>query len=187
MCSLQLHLRPHPHRMHVRKFKCKPFDVAGVQCEHSHSRTQVPFVLRRVARPVWMRPHTSLLVFLIRRLRHRGATGRMRVALLLLCFVSTSLALPDLHCDYHCTLLRRQRLNGPGFGRPANFTQKGGARSLRPERSPIVLFEDGGGGHVKARPHQARRGAATAAKVFFAFHKTGHSTRGAAPQSAPPH
>ena len=28
---------------------------ACVQCEHSHSCTQVPFVLRRFARPVWMR------------------------------------------------------------------------------------------------------------------------------------
>ncbi len=33
----------------------QPFDVACVQCEHPHSHTQVPFALRRVARPVWMR------------------------------------------------------------------------------------------------------------------------------------
>ena len=43
-------LRPHPHRTRARKF-----DVACVQCGHPHSRTQVPFALRRVARPVWMR------------------------------------------------------------------------------------------------------------------------------------
>ena len=29
-----------------RKFKRKPFDAACVQCEHAHSRIQVPFVLR---------------------------------------------------------------------------------------------------------------------------------------------
>ena len=30
----------------------KPYDVACVQCEHSHSRTRVPFALRRLARPL---------------------------------------------------------------------------------------------------------------------------------------
>ncbi len=43
------------HTGRARKFERKPFDVAYVQCEHSHSRTQVPFALRHVARPVWMR------------------------------------------------------------------------------------------------------------------------------------
>ena len=51
-----------PHRTRARKFEWKPFDVACVQCEHSYSRTQVPFarvalrVASRVPRPVWMRP-----------------------------------------------------------------------------------------------------------------------------------
>ena len=34
------------HTGRARKFKRKPFDVACLQCEHSHSRTQVPFALR---------------------------------------------------------------------------------------------------------------------------------------------
>ncbi len=39
-------VRPHPHRTRACNFQRKPFDVACVQCEHSHSRTQVPFALR---------------------------------------------------------------------------------------------------------------------------------------------
>ena len=39
--------------MRVCKFEHKPFDVACMQCEHSHLRTQVLFALRRIAHPVW--------------------------------------------------------------------------------------------------------------------------------------
>ena len=46
-------LRPHPQGMRERKFERKPFDVAYMQCEHSHLHTQVPFSLHGVAR---MRP-----------------------------------------------------------------------------------------------------------------------------------
>ncbi len=34
-------LRPHPHRTRARKLECKCFDVACVQCEHSHSGTHM--------------------------------------------------------------------------------------------------------------------------------------------------
>ncbi len=51
------------HTRRVREFECKPFDVACVQYGHSHSRTQVPFALRRVARPVWMRPSEAYFGF----------------------------------------------------------------------------------------------------------------------------
>ncbi len=50
------------HTGRARKFERKPFDVDCPQCEHSHSGTQVPFALRRLARPVWMRPHRSTSV-----------------------------------------------------------------------------------------------------------------------------
>ena len=48
MCRLRRDklLRPHPHGTLARKFECKPFEVVCMQCEHSHSRTQVPFALR---------------------------------------------------------------------------------------------------------------------------------------------
>ena len=62
---LQWGLGPHPHRTRACKFECKPFDVACMQYEHCHSHTQVPFVLRRVAHPVWMRPYT-FVVFSVR-------------------------------------------------------------------------------------------------------------------------
>ena len=52
-------MRPHPHRTRAREFKRKSFDVAGVQCEHSRSHTQVPFALPRVTRLVWMRPEIA--------------------------------------------------------------------------------------------------------------------------------
>ncbi len=49
---------PNPHWMRARKNKCKSFDVACMQCGHSHSHQQVPFawVARARARPVWIRP-----------------------------------------------------------------------------------------------------------------------------------
>ena len=53
-------LRPNPHRTRARKFERKPFDVACVQCEHSHLHQQVPFASRRVARPVWIGSDVSI-------------------------------------------------------------------------------------------------------------------------------
>ena len=38
------------------KFQRKSFDVACVQCGHSHSHEQVPFAYVAPARPVWFRP-----------------------------------------------------------------------------------------------------------------------------------
>ncbi len=40
----------------TRKFQRKSFDVACVQCGHSHSAEQVPFACVAHARPVWIRP-----------------------------------------------------------------------------------------------------------------------------------
>ncbi len=48
-------LRPHPHRTPARKFERKSFDVACVQCGHSHSHQQVPFSRDVRTRSVWMR------------------------------------------------------------------------------------------------------------------------------------
>ena len=51
-------VRPDPHWTRARKFECKSFDVACVQCGHPHSHQQVPFacVARARARPVWIGP-----------------------------------------------------------------------------------------------------------------------------------
>ena len=47
---------PNQHRTRARKFERKPFDFACMQCEHSHSCTQVPSALHCVGCHVWMRP-----------------------------------------------------------------------------------------------------------------------------------
>ncbi len=45
-------LKPNPHWMRARKFVGNSFDVACVECEHSHLQQQVPFVFaRRVTLP----------------------------------------------------------------------------------------------------------------------------------------
>ncbi len=56
-----LFLRTNPRWTRARKFAANSFDVACVQCEHSHSQQKVPFAsargvaLARV-RPVWIEP-----------------------------------------------------------------------------------------------------------------------------------
>ena len=55
-------LRPHAplsltHTGRARKLERFSFDLACVQCGHSHSHQQVPFAWRRVMRPVWIRPY----------------------------------------------------------------------------------------------------------------------------------
>ena len=47
----------HPPWTRARKLERKSFDVACMECEHPHSRIQVPFAFRRVVHPVWMRPN----------------------------------------------------------------------------------------------------------------------------------
>ena len=44
----------------ARKLERFTFDLACVQCEHSHWRKQVPFASCRVMRPVWIRPKEPL-------------------------------------------------------------------------------------------------------------------------------
>ena len=57
-------LRPNPHWTCARKFEHKSSDVACMQCGHPHSHQLVPFALRRVEHPVWMRPEQDSEIFL---------------------------------------------------------------------------------------------------------------------------
>ncbi len=54
--------RPNPHWTRARKDNF--FDVAWVQCEHSHSQHQVPFSCVAPARPVWIRPFGNCTLWL---------------------------------------------------------------------------------------------------------------------------
>ncbi len=45
----------------ARKFERFSFDVACLQCGHSHSHQQVPFASRGIARPVWIGPQVAPL------------------------------------------------------------------------------------------------------------------------------
>ena len=47
-------LGPNPHWTRARKFAGSSFDVACIQCEHSHSQQQVPFAC--VCAQVWIGP-----------------------------------------------------------------------------------------------------------------------------------
>ncbi len=109
-------LRPHPHRTRVRKFERKSFDVACVQCEHSHSRTQVSFALRRVARarPVWTRPNvqakTRILRKEIRRIANSANTLSLDLGRILGIFLAAEelqisrCELHQLQCEQHWVL-----------------------------------------------------------------------------------
>ena len=58
--------RPNPHWTRARKFERKIFDVASVQCGHSHSHQQAPFACVARERPVWMRSYGKLDPLVIR-------------------------------------------------------------------------------------------------------------------------
>ena len=47
------------HTGRARKFECKSFGFACVQCEHSHSHQQVPFACAARARSVWIGLNTK--------------------------------------------------------------------------------------------------------------------------------
>ena len=54
-------MRLNPHWTRMCKFAGNSFDVAWVQCEHSHQQQQIPFACVCASRPVWIGPDTIRL------------------------------------------------------------------------------------------------------------------------------